>query len=118
MKNESVETLGKEELAVVNDLETLGFQHREAKMLVYLMVNMKKVGKFSRRDMEITTKLPQPSVSIGLKFLRERGMYDTRNNKITRLPEDVIIEVCHNRITEAREALERIQKLAKSNGWW
>ena len=61
----------------VNGLQSLGINRNAAKLITYL----KDVDESSSRDIEITTDLRQPDVSIALRTLRSMGWLSERDAK-------------------------------------
>jgi len=65
MQDRKIEVFTEDDELIVNRLRAIGMTRKAAKVITYLMLRTDG----SARDIEITTNLRQPEVSIGLKEL-------------------------------------------------
>jgi len=65
MQDRKIEVFTEDDELIVNKLRAIGMTRKAAKVITYLMLRTSG----SARDIEITTNLRQPEVSIGLKEL-------------------------------------------------
>lgn len=93
-----------EEISFVNNLITLGFRRKTAKVLAYLLL----IGEGTSYEIETATGLHQPEISTGLKELRvwltitKVLKSNTRKYALTS-PKDAIASA-RKKLVEARKA--------------
>ena len=111
------------DLEVIEGLRSLGVSRNAAKLITYL----KDVDQGSSRDIEMSTGLRQPEVSIAMRTLREMGWiseHDVKNPgkgrpmKIYALRttiEEIIEHYETEKTQESARTVEAIQRLKELN---
>ena len=77
MKNYEVKVLDEDDHIFIETLKNLGMSRNVATMMAYLM----NVNEASSQDIEISTGLRQPEVSLALKLMHDKSWISVRSAK-------------------------------------
>jgi len=77
MKDYEVKVLDEKEHIFIETLKTIGISRNVATMMAYLM----NVDKASAREIEISTGLRQPEVSLAMRLMRNQSWVSVRSEK-------------------------------------
>ena len=77
MKDSEIKVLDEDDHIFVKTLSDLGTSKKVATTIAYLM----NVDEASSREIEISTGLRQPEISVAMRPLKERGWVDERSEK-------------------------------------
>ena len=123
MKDYEVKVLDEKEHIFIETLKTIGISRNVATMMAYLM----NVDKASAREIEISTGLRQPEVSLAMRLMRNQSWVSVRSEKkpgkgrpmkiySLAAPVDEIISYYEDKIyKESRATISAIKKLKVMN---
>ena len=77
MKDYEIKILDEDDYIFIETLRNLGMSRNEAAMMAYLM----NVDEASSREIEISTGLRQPEVSLAIKLMRKQSWVSVRSEK-------------------------------------
>ena len=119
MKDFEIKVLGEDDYVFIETLETLGILRKVAMTMAYLM----NVNEASAQEIEISTGLRQPEVSLAMKLMRNHSWVSVRSeNKAEKgrpiniyslvAPVDEILSYYENKIDKESQAnISIIKKL-------
>jgi Predicted transcriptional regulator len=119
MKNYEVKVLDEDDLIFIETLKTLGMSRNVATTMAYLM----NVGEASSQEIEISTGLRQPEISLAIRLMHNQSWVSVRSEKrlgkgrptqiyVLSAPVDEIISYYEDKIyKESQTTISEIKKL-------
>ncbi len=119
MKNSEVKVLDEDDLIFIETLKTLGMSRNVATTMAYLM----NVGEASSQEIEISTGLRQPEISLAIRLMHNQSWVSVRSEKrlgkgrptqiyALSAPVDEIISYYEDKIyKESQATISEIKKL-------
>ena len=77
MKNSEVKVLDEDDLIFIETLKTIGMSRDVAKIMAYLM----NVDEASSQEIEISTGLRQPEISLAIRLMHNQSWVSVRSEK-------------------------------------